>query len=111
MTVFRKEVELYPFLLTMDKYQLVASGRHNLDNNYDYHLEILKSPLPTRLALDVKGVMPKLGFALTPCRYADLYRPERRGELENQTLRLKSLFRESLERNVKASTRNYKGLE
>ena len=111
MTVFRKEVELYPFLLTMDKYQLVASGRHNLDNNYDYHLEILQSPLPTRLALDVKGVMPKLGFSLTQCRYADLYRPERRGELENQTLRLKSLIRESLERNVKASTRSYQGLE
>lgn len=111
MTVFRKEVELYPFLLSMDKYQLVASGRHNLDNNYDYHLEILKSPLPTRLALDVKGVMPKLGFALTKCRYADLYEPEKRGDLEKQTLHLKSLIRESLERNVKESTRSYEGLD
>ncbi len=110
MTVFRKEVEIYPFLLSMDKYRLVASGRHNLDMNYDYHLEILKSPLPSRLALDVKGVMPKLGFSLTKCRYPDLFEPEKQSQLESQTMRLKNMIRESLEKNVKESTREYKGL-
>lgn len=110
MTVFRKEVEIYPFLLSMDKYRLVSSGRHNLDMNYDYHLEILKSPLPSRLALDVKGVMPKLGFALTKCRYPDLFEPEKQSQLESQTMRLKNMIRESLEKNVKESTREYKGL-
>ncbi|MDY5969562.1 MAG: AsmA-like C-terminal region-containing protein [Bacteroidales bacterium] len=111
MTVFRKEVEVFPFLLTMDKYQVCAAGRHNLDNNYDYHLEILKSPLPMRLALDVKGVMPKLGFSLSKCRYAELFKPEKRNDVQEQTLKLKRMIRESLEANVKESTREYQGLD
>lgn len=111
MTAFRREVEVYPFLLKLDKYQLCAAGRHNLDNNYDYHLEVLKSPLPMRLALDVKGVMPKLNFKLSKCRYAELYKPEKRNDVQAQTLELKNLIRKSLESNVKETTRSYKGLE
>lgn len=111
MTIFRNEVEVYPFLLKMDKYQLCVAGRHNLDNNYDYHLEILKSPLPTRMALDVKGVMPKLGFSLSKCRYAEMFKPEKRNDVQEQTLKLKRMIRESLEANVKDSTRSYQGLE
>lgn len=111
MTVFRKEVEVYPFLLTMDKYKVCAAGRHNLDNNYDYHVELLKSPLPTRLALDVKGVMPKLRFKLSKCRYAELYQPEKRSDVQAQTIELKNMIRKSLESNVKESTREYQGLD
>lgn len=110
MTVFRKEVEIYPFSLNMDKYQVIASGRHNLDMNYDYHLEIIRSPLPTRLAVDALGVMPKIGIRLSKCRYEDLYRPEKADALEKRTMALKKMIHESLEANVKESTRQYKGL-
>ncbi len=111
LTVFRNEVELYPFILTMDKYKVCAAGRHNLDNNYDYHLEILKSPLPLRLALDVRGVMPKLGFKLSKVRYAQLYQPEKHNDLQRQTEALSALIRKSLESNVRESTRSYQGLQ
>jgi len=110
MTVFRKEVEIFPFLLSMDRYQVIASGRHNLDMNYDYHLEIIKSPLPTRLAVDALGVMPKIGIKLSKCRYDDLYHPEKADALEKRTMALKKMIHESLEANVRESTRQYKGL-
>ena len=108
LTVFRKEVELFPFLIAMDKYQVVAAGRHNLDMNYDYHLEIIKSPLPTRLAVDALGVMPKIGIKLSKCRYADLYQPAKRNDLEERTIAFKRLIHESLEANVRESTRQYR---
>lgn len=111
MTVFRKELEVYPFLLSLHKYDIVAEGRHNLNNNYDYHVEIVQSPLPVRLAVDVNGTMPKLNFSVSPkLRYKNLYRPARRSELDNEVLRLKKMIRESLEANVKESTREYEGL-
>ena len=110
LTVFRKEVELYPFLISMAKYQVVAAGRHNLDMNYDYHLEIIKSPLPTPLAVDALGVMPKIGIKLSKCRYNNLYRPERSDALEQRTMAFKKLIHESLEANVKESTKQYQGL-
>lgn len=112
MTVFRRELEVYPFLLSLHKYQIVAEGRHNLDNNYDYHVELVETPLPVRLAVDVYGTLPKLKFDISPkLRYKNLYRPARRSEVDNEVLRLKSLIRQSLEANVKESTRSYEGLE
>ncbi|MBR1644481.1 MAG: DUF748 domain-containing protein [Bacteroidales bacterium] len=111
LTVFRREVTVYPFLLSMDKYQVVATGRHDLDNNYDYHLEVVQSPLPARVAVDVLGTMPKLGFRVGKCRYADLYRPERAGRLEQQTMAMKQSIRKALESSVRQSTRTYEGLD
>lgn len=112
MTVFRKELEVYPFLLSLHKYQIVAEGRHSLSNNYDYHVEIVQSPLPVRLAVDVLGTMPKLNFAVSPkLRYKNLYRPSKRNDVDEQVLRLKRMIRESLEANVKESTREYEGLD
>ena len=112
MTVFRKELEVYPFLLSLHKYQIVAEGRHNLDNNYDYHVELVQSPLPVRLAVDVLGTMPKLKFELSPkLRYKNLYRPAKRTEVDEHVLRLKAMIRQSLEANVKESTRQYEGLD
>jgi hypothetical protein len=111
MTVFRKELEVYPFLLSLHKYQIVAEGRHNLDNNYDYHVELVQSPMPVRLAVDVFGTMPKLKFDVSPkLRYKNLYRPAKRDEVDKETLRLKAMIRESLEANVKDETREYQGL-
>ncbi|MBP5515622.1 MAG: AsmA family protein [Bacteroidales bacterium] len=112
MTVFRKELEVYPFLLSLHKYQIVAEGRHNLDNNYDYHVELVESPLPVRLAVDVYGTLPKLKFDLSPkLRYKNLFRPSKRSDVDEAVLRLKALIRQSLEANVKSETREYQGLD
>lgn len=108
VTVFDRQAEVYPFVVTMDKYQVCAAGRHTLDNAYNYHLELLKSPLPTRLAVDINGVMPKLNFKLGKVKYAELYKPEKHNAVQQRTMALKNMIRQSLERNVKEDTRNAK---
>ncbi len=108
LTVFEREAEVFPFVVTMDKYQVCASGRHTLDNAYNYHLELLKSPLPMRLAVDVNGVLPKLNFKLGKVKYAELYKPEKHNAVQQRTMALKNMIRQSLERNVKEETRNAK---
>ena len=101
MTVFRDEVDLYPFLISMDKWQAVLAGRHNLDNSFNYHISLTDCPLPTRLGLDVKGTFDDLKFALVPCKYKALYKPEKQGAVEKQTLTLKKIISDSLKDNVK----------
>ena len=101
MTVFRNEVDLYPFLISMDKWQAVLSGRHNLDNSFNYHISLTDCPLPTRLGLDVKGTFDDLKFALVPCKYKALYKPDKQGATEKQTLALKKIISDSLKDNVK----------
>lgn len=101
MTVFRNEVDLYPFLISMDKWQAVLSGRHNLDNSFNYHISLTDCPLPVRLGLDVKGTFDDLKFDLVPCKYKALYKPNKQGATEKQTLALKKLISDSLKGNVK----------
>ena len=112
MSVFRNELIVDPFLLSLHKYDIVAEGRHDLDNNYDYHIEVVQCPLPVRLAVDMVGTVPKLSFNLSPkLRYKDLYRPAKRDRVDKATLQLKENILKVLEANVKESTREYKGIE
>lgn len=101
MTVFRDELELYPFLLSIDKYQMCASGFQSLDSRCNYHLELLKSPLPIRIAVDVKGTIKKPKIELGSIKYAELYKPEKQNKLQAQTMAIKKMVRESLEANVR----------
>lgn len=101
LTVFRNEIDLYPFLITIGKYKAVASGRHTLDMNCDYHISVTDSPLAVRLGLDIKGPMNDLSYKLAPCKYKNLYRPERRKDTDNMVLELKKMISNSLKKTVK----------
>ena len=48
-------VEVFPFVLTMDRYTLALSGIQNLDMSYKYHVSLIKSPFLIRLGLDIYG--------------------------------------------------------
>lgn len=100
MTVFKDQVDLYPFMISIGKYKAVASGRQNLDKTCSYHISVTDSPLPTRLGLDISGSLGNLKFSLAPCKYKNLYRPERRSDTENMTLELKRKIAASLKDNV-----------
>ena len=101
MTCLRKEIEVFPFLLNIGKYQLCASGKHNLDGDCGYHVELLKNPLLAKVGVDVRGTLKKPQITLGEVRYADLYKPDKRGEVEKRTLEMKRKVREALENNVR----------
>ncbi len=101
LTVFRNEIDLYPFLITIGKYKAVASGRHTLDKNCNYHISVTDTPLAIRLGLDINGPMNNLNYKLAPCKYKNLYRPERRKDTDNMVLELRKLISNSLKKNVK----------
>jgi hypothetical protein len=101
MTVFRNEVDLYPFIISMDNYSAVVSGRYDLSQNYNAHIETLS---PIRLALQIKGNtsdFDNMKFDLVPTKYSNMYKPERRNVNQARVLELKQLISESLKRTVK----------
>lgn len=99
--VVRRNITVYPFLLNLHNYQLCIGGRHSLDNKCNYHLELLKCPLPARLAIDVTGNISKPKIELGKVMYADLYKPEEKDYLSDYTLRVKNLVRQYLEATVR----------
>lgn len=101
MTAFRKEVDLYPFVVSMDKYQAILSGYHNLDMTYNYHISLTKCPLPLRLGLNIVGTVDDLKFKLARCKYRKLYKPKQQGVVDEQILSLKKVISSSLQAGVK----------
>lgn len=98
ITIYKNEVDVYPFLLSIDKYQAIVSGRHNLDLTYDYNISLLK---PVRIGLDIIGLEDKLKFKVGKARYATLFQPEKRKVVETNVLELKTLINKTLQENVK----------
>jgi len=103
LSVFKDEVDLYPFRVRLGDYEAIVAGRHNINQDFDfnYHLSVTDTPLPVRLGLDVTGTLDDMHFKLAPCRYNNLYKPEKRNGVQERTLQLKTLINESLKRNVK----------
>jgi hypothetical protein len=100
LTVYKKEVDVYPFLIQMDKYKAIVSARYNLDNRYNAHIEALA---PVRLAVQVKNDEEnpeKLAFKLVEKKYKHMYRPDKATALQERTLYLKKRIADSLKENV-----------
>lgn len=100
-TLFRDEIDVYPFLIIMDKYKAVIGGRHNFDMSFDYNISVVDCPLPIKLAIDVRGTADDIKYVpLTASKYPEFYRPKRKNVVENKQLELRKMIRESLTKNV-----------
>lgn len=97
-TIFKSEVDIYPFQIVMDKYKAVVSGKHNLDMNFNYHISLTDSPLPIQLGIDVSGNPDNMKFRPAAPRYKRLYRPDRRREIDVKQLQIKKMIRDTLKK-------------
>lgn len=100
-TIFQREVDIYPFQIVMDKYKAVISGKHNLDMNFNYHISVTDSPVPLQFGVDVSGNLDDLKIRPAKPRYARLYRPAQRREIDRRQLEIKAMIRETLTKGVK----------
>lgn len=98
ITIFKNEVDVYPFLVSIDKYSAIISGRHNLDMTYDYNISLVK---PVRIGLDIIGMPDKLKYKVGKAKYANDFKPERKKVVESKIMELKSLINSTLKSNVK----------
>ena len=50
-----EKIEIFPFLLTLEKYNLALCGVQNFNNSFNYHVSLFKSPLLVKLGVDMSG--------------------------------------------------------
>lgn len=93
ITLFRDEVDIYPFLIVMDKWRAAVGGQHNLDGHFAYHVSLLK---PLRLGVDVGGTLDDLNIAPAKCRYAEDFTPVRTNKVETSSQDIRQLVRDAL---------------
>jgi hypothetical protein len=101
-TVFKNEIDVYPFAISMDKYSAMLYGRHNLDMSYDYKIEMLSPAILNRLGLEIKGPdFDNMKFKVRRSRHKNMFKPEKRDYKEEKIAELKKIISNSLKENVK----------
>lgn len=48
-------MDIFPFTFDIDRYKLGVMGYNDLALNFDYHIAVLKSPLPFKFGINIKG--------------------------------------------------------
>lgn len=75
VTVHDGNVTVYPFLVEIDRYKAAVGGEQGLDMNFNYHISILKSPLPFKAGVNISGNLEKMKFRIGKAKYKDAVTP------------------------------------
>ena len=57
-------LRLFPFVFDFDRYRIGVQGSSDLAMNLNYHIAVLKSPLPFKFGINIKGNVDKMKIRL-----------------------------------------------
>lgn len=62
-------LQLYPFMVQFDRYKFGISGGNDMGLNLDYHIAVLKSPIPFKFGVNIKGTPEHLKIRLGRAKF------------------------------------------
>lgn len=98
ITVYKKEIDVYPFCVSMDNYMVALGGQHTLDMTYNYDINVLS---PIYLGVHVSGNQDDLKIKLAKCKYAKDFKPHFHGKVDEESANMRKMIRNSMRKNVK----------
>ena len=98
ITVYKNDIDVYPLCVQMDNYMVALGGRHKTDMSFDYDINVLS---PLYLGVHVGGTMDDLQIKLAKCKYAKDFRPHWYEKADTQSLELRKMIKQSLEKDVR----------
>ena len=70
-------LEVFPFVMGVDRYTLAASGLQHLDEAFNYHLSAIKSPLLVKFGINVWGDdFDHVNYGLARAKYRNVKVPD-----------------------------------
>ena len=94
-------LEVFPFVIQMDRYTMALSGVQNLDMSFKYHVSMIKSPMLFRFGVDFYGSdFDNLKFKLGKAKYKNANVPAFSAEIDQTRLNLSSSIRNIFEKGV-----------
>lgn len=97
-------VEVFPFVLKVDRYTLAMSGLQNLDMSFKYHVSVLKSPFLIRLGIDLYGPdFENFKFRIGKAKYKTTKIPVFTAVIDDARINLLSSIKGIFEKGVEAA--------
>lgn len=81
-------LEVFPFVLKIDRYTLAMSGLQNFDQSFKYHVSVLKSPIPFRFGINLKGNFDDWKYDLGKAKYKNTHVPVFTSQLNSMHMNL-----------------------
>ncbi|MDH6306863.1 hypothetical protein M2459_002120 [Parabacteroides sp. PF5-5] len=100
LAINNNKIEIFPFLLEIDRYRVAVGGTHNLDMTFDYHISVLKSPVPFKLGIDVSGDLDKPKYKITKCKYKNTFDPAKEQDLIAEKTNIRENIRELIRKQI-----------
>ena len=97
-------LEVFPFILDIDRYTLALSGKHNLDQSFRYHASIIRSPMVFKVGVDIFG--PDFGnmkFKIGKPKYKNTKVPVFTEVIDQTRINLAESIRRIFEKGVEAA--------
>lgn len=69
MIIENSSLRLFPFMFNLDRYKLGVMGSNDMNMNLDYHVAVLKSPLPFKFGINITGNIDKMKIRLGGAKF------------------------------------------
>ncbi len=103
ISVENSMLSLYPFMFNIDRYTLGVMGRNDLDLNLDYHVSIIKSPIPFKFGINITGTADDMKFRLGGAKIKENMVIERVQIADTVRVNLIDQFEKAFRRGVNAA--------
>ena len=99
MILEEEKLMIFPFLLSIDRYNVAVGGMQHLDMSFDYHITVLKSPVPFKLGLNISGTPDNMKIRPGKAKYKNMFTVAREKRLEH-TINLRQEMDEKLRQSI-----------
>jgi hypothetical protein len=99
-------IEVFPFILKIDRYTLGLSGIQNMDMSYRYHVSLIKSPFLFKIGIDLYGDdFDDMKFKIGRAKYKNENIPMFSTVIDKTKINLVESIRNILEKGVEIAVR------
>lgn len=96
-------IDLYPFIFDLDRYRLGVRGSNDAAFNLDYHVAVIKSPIPFKFGINIKGTPEKMKIRLGRARINDKTVAESRRITDTVRVNLVNEIRQVFRRGIRSA--------
>ncbi|MDR2425368.1 MAG: hypothetical protein LBD59_11720 [Prevotellaceae bacterium] len=95
------KIYVFPFVMNIDRYTAAIGGTQNLDLSFQYHISILKWPVPlVKVGLNLWGTPDNVHYSLASRKYADMGTPVKTQSLESTVFNLRQQMYDALRKSI-----------
>ncbi|MBO5418907.1 MAG: hypothetical protein J6A22_02370 [Bacteroidales bacterium] len=98
------KIEVFPFILKMDRYTLALSGIQNFDQSFLYHASLIRSPFLIKLGVDIQGNnFDDMGFRIGKAKYRNTEVPVFTAVIDQTKINLRNSITDIFKKGVNAA--------